>query len=216
MTFAIIFDMEGVLIDSLWPVIESIKFIAKNYGIKYDGFKEFPHRWSHLVSLLEENDPGKKVPVDESGQLATKFQMDYLSKTPNRPGIVKFLEELTEKNILMIVCTNSKVERCVQMLEQKGIKDFFQKIVAFEDINNRKPHPEMLLKATEELNLKPEQCIVFEDSGESITAAKKEGMKTLGFHNVQRDIKELKDADLIINSFEDIDYELLHELVSKE
>jgi len=96
-------------------------------------------------------------------------------------------------------------------LERIGYEQFFDAVVDGTKITNSKPNPEVFLKAAMELNVKPENCVVFEDAQAGIEAAKKAGMIAIGVGSN----KILTDADSVIPDFKNIDKSIIDKLIKK-
>ena len=92
------------------------------------------------------------------------------------------------------------------------IKDLFDVIVCAEEVTNHKPHPEVFLKAAELLQVHPRNCVVIEDAANGIQAAKSGCMKAVGLLTEFHTAKELAQADLVINSLEELTVEKLQVL----
>lgn len=84
----------------------------------------------------------------------------------------------------------------------------FQALVSRKDCEHPKPAPDVFLKTARKLCMKPEQCLVIEDSNNGVTAAKSAGMSVIGFRNLEVANQELKPADHVVTSMKDITLEL--------
>ena len=121
--------------------------------------------------------------------------------------LLNLVKKLKDNNIKIAVATSSTKDRAIQLLK---LVDFFDKIdilITAEDINLHKPNPEMFLKAAEELEVNPKNCIVIEDAVTGIQAANAANMKSIAFVTSYHTKEEFQDiADLIINDFSEINY----------
>lgn len=189
----IIFDMDGVLIDS-----ERISFRCFQ-----EAFKEYDYKMDEkfYLKLIGRNVNGIKVIMEE--KYGTDFPFDTIYKKKAnlageitdrngviiKPGVHELLDYLNEENYKIAVATSTRRERALQLLEEAKIKDKVNYIICGDQVENSKPNPEIFLKAAKGLNVNPEKCIVIEDSDAGITAAHAANM--IGIH--VPDMKSLDD-----------------------
>ena len=103
-------------------------------------------------------------------------------------GAIEILDYLKKRNIKIALATSATKERMFMQIRSAKIEDKFDALVCREDVKNLKPDPEIFLLAAKKLNVKPEECIVIEDSEAGIKAAY--NGKMIGFH-----VEDLKKAD---------------------
>ena len=97
------------------------------------------------------------------------------------------------------LATSAAEERMKIILQMTGLEYQFDTVISAASIKNSKPDPEIFLTAAKKMSIKPEDCLVIEDSINGVKAAKNAGMKCIGFdRNGEQD---LSDADILINSF---------------
>ena len=85
------------------------------------------------------------------------------------------------------------------------MNQFFDVKVSGEEVENSKPAPDIFLRAAQLLNIRPEECLVFEDSRNGVVAAKAAGMQCIAFYNPNSGQQDLSRADKIIESFTEVD-----------
>ncbi len=206
MKFAVIFDMDGVLADVHEAIAAGHKKVFAAHGIKE--FKSYfglalPDKiptWEKEFGIKLTEKEFKKAGKEEFEKIKHKL------KAP--PELTVFLEELKQREVPVAVATVSNKPRAQRILEAVGIQDYFDVIITRDDdIQNRKPAPDIYLKAAEKLGIPPEQCIAIEDSPVGAQAAKNAGMKVIGFSNKWRDSGELTPfCKLIVKSFSELSY----------
>ena len=86
---------------------------------------------------------------------------------------------------------------------------FFKTIVSGYEVENGKPAPDIFLYAAKRLGVQPEDCIVIEDSENGIEAATSAGMKCIGFRNLNSGKQDLSSADMVMDSFSEVNYKKL-------
>jgi beta-phosphoglucomutase-like phosphatase (HAD superfamily) len=89
------------------------------------------------------------------------------------------------------------------------VTDYFDFVVSSEDVAYGKPDPEIFLKAASGLNVDPDECLVIEDSKLGVEAAKKAGMKCVGYRNPHSGDQDLSEADIVIDNFSKLNLEEL-------
>ena len=112
-------------------------------------------------------------------------------QVPMKAGVKEILTFLKENGYKVALATSAKRERAIKQLKMANIKELFDCIVCGDEVINAKPNPEIFLKAAEELSVKPENCIVIEDSPAGIESAYNANM--VGIH-----VEDLKKADEVI------------------
>ena len=215
---AIIFDLDGVIVDTAIFHYQAWKQLANEYGFDFtleqNERLKGVSRLESLEILLEIG--GLNISsAEEKDRLATKKNTSYrnniLKMTPDDilPGVNDFLSDLKKANYKIAIGSSSK--NAGTILERIGYEQFFDTVVDGTKITNSKPDPEVFLKAAIELNVKPENCVVFEDAQAGIEAAKKAGMISIGVGNN----KILTDADVVIPDFKNIDKSIIYNLTEK-
>ncbi len=212
---AIIFDLDGVIVDTARFHYQAWKRLAQELGfyfsLEQNERLKGVSRMESLELLFEFGElplPSEKEQV----QLATKkndwYRENILKMTPKDllPGVENFLKELKKAKYKLAIGSSSK--NAGTILERIGYDKFFDAIVDGTKIINSKPDPEVFLKAAEELGIKPENCVVFEDAHAGIEAAKRAKMRTVGVGSKQ----VLFDADIVVSDLNDIDKRIIDEL----
>ncbi len=182
-TQAVIFDMDGTIIDSMWvwdkidydylkkrniPCPENIKTEIQNLTYKQTALY-FQEKFK-LKDSLEEI-------MDEWLQMAI---YEYKHNIFLKPGVKSFINLLKTKNIKIGLATNNSKILTEIVLKKNEIYDFFDAITTTEELNVAKNLPDIYLLTANKLNVDPKHCIVFEDILPAIKGAKAAGMKVIG------------------------------------
>ena len=120
------------------------------------------------------------------------------------PGLTNVLERLKEKNLKLAIATTAPKENRKFVLEALNMQDSFDIILGEEDVQKGKPNPEIYLKTAGLLKVDPTTCLVFEDSPVGVASAKNAGMTVVGI-TTSHSAEELKDADIIIEDFTELE-----------
>lgn len=176
---AVIFDLDGTLVDSMWmwETID-IEFLGK-YGyscppelqktIEGMGFTETAVYFKERFSL--------PLSIEEIKQIWTEMSIDkYRNEVPLKPGAKEFLTYLKDHGIKAGIATSNGREMVEAVLESLGVREFFQVVTTACEVNAGKPAPDIYLCVAEKLGVKPEDCMVFEDVPAGILAGKRAGM----------------------------------------
>jgi len=204
---AVIFDMDGVLIDSEPAYLEMNLKMFEQFGIEMDeenykalvGIPSVP-MWKFLKEKYE-----LKNEVSEFINLEKKRMLEILDSdiiTKPVTGIKELMDDLKSFNFKLSVASSSAKDNINFVLEKLKIKDNFEFIISGEDVVNGKPFPDIFLKVSDFFNISPEKCFVIEDSVNGIKAANSAGMNSIGFINDGTNTQDLSKADIIINNFD--------------
>jgi beta-phosphoglucomutase len=212
---AIIFDLDGVIVDTAIFHYRAWKRLAQEFGfffsLEQNERLKGVSRMESLEILMELGEI-KIDSEEEKIRLATLknewYRENILKMTPQDilPGVERFLSELKKANYKVAIGSSSK--NAGTILDRIGYADFFDSVVDGTKITNSKPDPEVFLKAADELKVKYENCVVFEDAHAGIQAASKANMKTIGVG----DKKVLYLADLVVPDLSNINISILDKL----
>ena len=155
-------------------------------------------------------------------ELIIKGQSDFLTYLENKnslepiQGITELLNRLEAAGFILALASSSPYKLINYILDKCNIDKYFPVRISGDDVTNGKPDPEIFLKASEITNIKPENCIVIEDSKNGVQAAKLAGMKCIGFFNPGSGNQDLGIADLILDSFYNLNSNLIQKIFSGE
>lgn len=189
-TKAIIFDLDGVLVDMPDGHYEALNNALKLFGaqINYDEhmthFNGLPTRKKLERLEQEERLPqGLREFINTIKQHHTK---DVIPRycTPDYSKIL-MLTHLKKRGYKLACCSNSVQETLHLMLKSAHLFDFFDLIIGNDEVTHPKPHPEMYLLAFERLGVKPKEAIIVEDSAHGIAAAKASGARVIEVRGVE-------------------------------
>ena len=205
---AIIFDMDGVLRDSEKFNVEAGVMSFKDINIELDQDDKDVIKGRN--SLDYHPILAKKYTFDaqETRKRKKKYYHQLCDQVNLFSGVEELLLTLKEKNLLVALATSSELSEANTFLQKFSFNHFFNLLVTFEDTTNRKPAPDIYLKAAEKLSLQPQECLVIEDSIVGVTAAKAAGMKCIAVTNTFPKEK-LQAADYIINNLTEFKLEWL-------
>ena len=172
---AVIFDMDGLMIDS--ERVTYNEYVKKLAQLGHHDFTEELYR-----NCLGKNKQGIcQVCIDHYGQ---EFPMDEVwddvhvwideslrQYVPKKKGLVELLEYLKANNYKTIVATSSGRARVDEILKNADLTKYFDDTICGDEVIHGKPHPEIFLTACQKIDVKPEEALVLEDSEAGILAA---------------------------------------------
>lgn len=187
---AVIFDMDGVLIDAKEWHYQAFNRSLNLFGMsisRYDHictFDGLPTK-KKLELLSQERGLPEKLHafINEMKQQYT-LEIVYAECKPIFYHQYA-LSQLRSNGYKLAVCSNSVRKSVCLMLERAGIVEYLDFFLSNQDVVNAKPHPEIYLKAIERLNLDPTQCLIVEDNIHGIKAAKASGAHLMKVTNVE-------------------------------
>jgi beta-phosphoglucomutase len=180
---AVIFDMDGVLIDSGAHHRDAWRLLLGDIGVPPP-----PEYWRLTIGRpAEEAVPlllGREVDRSEAVELAQRKRQLYtqLASRGTRPvpGAPGFVQTLVRQGVPRAVATSASRHDAEAMLAEVGVRQHFTVVVTAEDVRWGKPNPEVYLKAAAGLERSPRECLVFEDSLVGVHAARNCGMRVVG------------------------------------
>lgn len=207
---AVLFDMDGTLIDSLWMWRSIDKEFLGSRNIpmpdklqkNIDGmsFSETACYFKEAFNLAE--------PVEEIKTIWNNMAMDkYRYEVPLKEGAREFLEALKAKGYKMGIATSNSRELAMCCLEALGIDKYFDSVVTACDVGAGKPAPDIYLKSAKNCGVEPCECIVFEDILQGIEAGHNAGMKVCTVYDdysADDDVLKREKADYYINNYNEI------------
>lgn len=212
---AVIFDMDGVLVNSMKYVFDSLNILVGKHGhhINPNDYTLYMGINTKRLQELFKQQFNIEYELEELSKNTTELQIELIKKNEKpSPYLISFLEELKDNNIPTGIGTSSPRNRAINILKAIDLLKYFNVIVDGDEITNHKPNPETFLKVATSLNTPPQNCIVFEDAKNGVQAAKNGNMKVIAIKTEFQTEKDLKDADMIIDSFKEIDLEKIETL----
>lgn len=207
---AVIFDLDGTLIDSMWIWRE----IDREYLARYH--VPLPEDLQERIAGMSFTETARYVKerfgIPDSIEAIKKTWTDmaweaYEKRVPLKKGVRPFLDYLRGEGIVMAIATSNSHEMVNMVTKVHGIYDYFSAIVTGCDVTKGKPSPDVYLKAAEKIQVEPEHCLVFEDIVQGILAGKNAGMRVCAVadESSQNQVQEKRRlADYYIETYEEL------------
>lgn len=210
MQVAVLWDMNGIIIDDMQFHLESFQGFLREYG--HDMTEEFLRTrcvgappTEVFADVLPEI--GNPVSIEEAVSRKREIYFELIKgKMKMLPGVSTLIEDLRKRGIKQAVASGATKIEVEAILKEFGIREIFGAVVACEDVSRGKPDPEPFVAAAELLGADPKYCVVIEDGEYGVRAAKSVGMKAVAVLNTQTR-EELAAADIITESLETVDAE---------
>lgn len=216
---AAIFDMDGVLIDTVllhWEAYNEVLF--EKYGKKVT-----QSQLTGLIGMtLDQQIPLLndmfKITIDSETFIpeANKRKELKMAQLAPKEGVVDFLRDLHDNHIKLGVGTSTSEVVAKDLLTNIGIVHFFDCIVGEESVVKHKPDPEVYITVAKQLGVEPDRCIVFEDAPKGVSAGVRAGMKVVAIQTSYVPSSELEAANVTIPSFNGVDLATINSLLDKK
>ena len=201
---AIIFDMDGLLVDSEPYWNKARQDMAAQAGKDWTADDHeavkgvSTQEWvDYMIERLEL----KLSPQEIQDQVVNRLIALYQDRIPFLPGAIEAIN-LAVQHFPTALASGSHPSLIKAVIQDPRMQDKFRVIVAADEVGAGKPAPDVYLEAARRLGIKPEQCVCLEDSGNGILSGKRAGMKVIAVPDPQSPPKEdiLAQADLVLDS----------------
>ena len=197
--------MDGVIIDSepLHYEVNKEIFTKLNIEVSEKEYNSYigtsnKEMWDMIVEKHNLNkNPG------ELTNLQQKKNLEHIknNEVDLMENVKYLLDELKQSEIELALGSSSPKDLINEVLYNFNLVNHFKVVRSGENVENGKPAPDLFLKISKELEIKPEKIVVIEDSHNGVKAAKKAGMYCIGFYNENSGNQDLSIADMVINNF---------------
>lgn len=203
---AVIFDMDGVLVDTEPIYIDINRRLLKKLGVKLPLERLLSYVGLSARQIWSEirRDFGLGQSVEE----LIRLEMDELDRglgalaeIPVMPGVITLIETLRGLNHILGVGSSSPRRLIDMILTKTQLRSYFEAVVSAEEVVHGKPAPDIFITVAARLSSNPASCAVVEDSPHGIRAARSAGMQAIGFQHTHSGNPDLSEADLVINDF---------------
>lgn len=206
---AVIFDMDGVLVDSEPFHVQTEKRMFRKMNLDISDEEHAGYMGTATDVMWKQIIGKRNLPIDipEITELTIKEGLPYfysLEKIDPMPGLIDLLEKLKSKNIPMAVASSSDPETIRIILEKSGLRKYFLQAVSSSEVGKSKPEPDVFLHAAKILGVLPENCVVFEDSKNGIKAAKAAGMYCIAYCGANSGEQNKILADMQIGHYDEM------------
>lgn len=211
---AVIFDMDGVIIDSE-PVHFQLErelleefggnFFREKHG-SFLGTTDY-HMWSSYKKLFS-----LKASVEEIIEIKKERFCKKIPEIELVDNFMEFMLMLYEKGYKMALASSNNRKAVDAVVERFNLDKYFNFIISGEDVSKGKPDPEIFLTAANNMKVEPKERLVIEDATNGVMAAKAAGMKCIGLKNPNSGKQDLSQADLVVENFNQLNLDIIKDL----
>ncbi len=213
---AVIFDMDGVIVDTNPFHIDAFKKFFTKHAISFDEADFIDHMYGKHNSYILSHFMKRPIVGDELRALEDEkescFRDLYGSHVEPLRGFEDFLADLKSRGIKTGVGTSAPRANMDLVAAKLGLYNKMESFLASEDVTQHKPHPEVYLNSARNLGVEPQNCLVFEDSHSGVSAALAAGCKVVGVMTSHTKM-ELPPCDAYIGDFTEISLDRVQEML---
>ena len=201
---AIVFDFDGLIIDTETPEFDSWQEIFESYGVRLEretwelqigrGHEVFDI-YSHLEDLT-----GQALDRDEVGPRRRAMYLEAVNSNPLLPGVMDYLSTARQLGLRVAIASNSNREWVEGHVANRGLSGFFDAIGTRDDVEAVKPAPDVYLAALDAIGVSPELAVAVEDSPTGAAAAVAAGLFCVAVPNGMTETMEFGRVDLRLGS----------------
>jgi beta-phosphoglucomutase len=205
---AVIFDMDGVLIDSYHAHLQSWQEAARPEGLEVTEEQfaaTFGKTSRETIALLwrDRHFSDHQIKAFDDRKEAA-FRRIIAARFPPMPGVIELLESLKAAGFLLAIGSSGPPANVDQVLDKLSIRRLLSAVVNGADVTRGKPDPQVFLIAARRLGVGSGRCVVVEDAALGIEAAHAAGMKAIGLASTGRTPKSLAAAELVVDRLAEI------------
>lgn len=209
---AVLFDLDGVLVDSEAFSFEASREVLAKAGIELTDDEERRAFGRRTLDNYNEYLISRGLDLDPYELIRGKLEL-YKRLISGRlkplPGAIQLITGAIKNGYKVAVVSSSPAERVEATLREAGLHEFIGVVVSGDHVRQGKPDPEPFLYAAALLDVDPRECVVFEDAEFGVVAAKKAGMTCIALESPNTHGQDLSLADIVLNSLSDFDYNML-------
>ncbi len=213
--FAVIWDMDGVIVDTGRDHYQSWRQAFKKRGVDFSetNFQSlFGQRNDRIIRTVLNRDVSREEIEEIARDKEEYFRAQVRRQVTPFPGAVELINSLYQAGIKMSIASSAPVENIRLLLGTLGILECFQQFVSGREVTESKPSPQIYLLAAQKLNVRPEKSIVIEDAIAGVQGAKRAGMFCIAITNTNSKAL-LREADLVVDSLTELTVKSLEGLV---
>jgi HAD superfamily hydrolase (TIGR01509 family) len=205
---AVIFDLDGLIIDSETPEVMAWTAVYARYGMEFpvaswlQNVGRNDRLWDPLGPFRA---PGSPAPPDTVAAIwreqADAAMAGYFTPLP---GVVPLLTALRQRGVRTAVASSSRRAWIQKVLARLGLEDQFDAAAAGDEVPRAKPAPDVYLLAARRLGTAPETCVALEDSQNGVRSAKAAGMVCIAVPSPLTRQLDFSEADLVVGSLEEV------------
>jgi HAD superfamily hydrolase (TIGR01509 family) len=203
---AVLFDMDGVICDSMPLYEQSTQKVIEELGGKVElaelrDFAAFPA--TQVMKILLNRFELDSALLEKAVQRKHEVLLEIARDLKPFPGAIELFDSLKRDGFKLAIGSSSRYIFVNFVAQKFALEKYFDGIFSTQEVSNGKPFPDIYLFAAKQLGVSPQECVVVEDAWHGIDAAKAAGMKCIAVTNTFS-AEKLKKADRIVDSLEEL------------
>jgi beta-phosphoglucomutase len=210
MAKAFLFDLNGTMIDDMNYHVTAWYRLLNEMGADISMERMREECYGKANELIERILPGRFSEAERDAigdKKEAVYRQEFRPYLKLLPGLPELLEEAYRLGIKMAIGSAAILPNIDFVLDGLNIRHYFSAIVSADDVSKSKPDPETYLKCAERLNMKPSDCIVFEDVPKGVESAERAGMQSIVITllHTKEEFSEFKNVIRFINDFREME-----------
>ncbi|WP_375237958.1 HAD family hydrolase [Aurantibacter sp.] len=208
---AILFDMDGVIVDTEPLHHKAYYKMFNDYKMPvtsefYEGLTGKSTK--NVCNILIENFNPKATALELELCKRSHFNnlFDFDESLKLLPGVLELIQDYHKNGLTLVLASSASMGTIEKVFNRFNLDQYFVAKLSGADLKASKPHPEIFEKAAKAANQNPENCIVIEDSTNGIKAAKSANIYCIGYNSLNSKNQDYTKADLVVTNFSDIHY----------
>ena len=215
---ALIFDFDGLLMDTETTLLESWRWEWRRHGLELDPAGFFADhggdanepRYAALARAV-----GPAYDRASSHQLRMEYRAALNAALQPAPGVAGWLDRAAELGLRLAVASSSDVGHVGTLLDRAGLRSWFEVLATGDEVTAHKPDPAVYLLALDRLGLPAREAVAFEDTAHGVAAAQAAGLRCVAVPNTHADHGRFTTADLLLPSAADLSLDAVLDAVAR-
>ena len=175
---ALIFDMDGTLVDSEPLHLSAYQSVLARHDQEFSEEENRKYLGQKDLEMASDLISRRGLTLSPRDLVSAKDEefFSMVTKAPPMAGVMETLEEAKREGLRLAVASSSNMQTVELIIRSLGIIDYFEHLITGDQVANGKPAPDIFLLAAERMEVKPQECLVLEDTDAGVHAAKRAGM----------------------------------------
>ena len=215
---AVIFDMDGVIVNSepLHNLAYKKMFEEFKLEVSNSLYESFTGKSTHsickqLCEIFNLNDDPNLLVQSKRKHFKVIFDNDTSFQMID--GALELIQDYFDNNLTLVLASSASMTNIERIFEKFDLNKYFKSRISGADLKESKPNPEIFVKAAKMSGFNKKECIVIEDSTNGIIAAKSAGIYCVGYNSYNSKNQNYDNADLVISSLNEINFKKVSKLL---
>lgn len=215
---AVLFDMDGVIVDTepLHRKAYSKMFEEVGITVSDELYSSFTGQATlaiceKLVSTFSLNKSPNELVNIKRAHFKYLFEND--GSLQLLPGVLNLIQDYYQNNITLVVASSASMENINRVFDRFDLNSYFVAKLSGADLEKSKPHPKIFIKAAQAANTDRAHCIVIEDSTNGIKAANSAGIFCVGFNSLHSKNQDYRQANVVVDNFNELTFDVVKDWV---